>query len=228
MEYRDIRRIARENLEGNYWLSVTVAFVAAIFGALITNASVSIDVDAEYIQRFPQIIKKMLILAGSVGGTLSLVQLILGGTVQLGYAKYLLNQHNHATLDIKDLFSQFDRFKEGFLQHFLRGLYVILWSLLFIIPGIIKAISYSMTPFIMAENPDMTAKQAIEASKELMDGHKGELFMLGLTFFGWLLLCVLTLGIGTFFLNPYMNAAYAAFYKNITAPKAANPDYYTN
>ena len=221
MTYNDIRRIARENLAGNYWQSVCVAFVAAIFGALITNASVSIDVDAEYIQRFPQIIKKMLILAGSVGGTLSLVQLILGGTVQLGYAKYLLNQHNHATLDIKDLFSQFDRFKEGFLQHFLRGLYVILWSLLFIIPGIIKAISYSMTPFIMAENPDMTAKQAIEASKELMDGHKGELFMLGLTFFGWLLLCVLTLGIGSFFLNPYLNAAYAAFYKDLTAPKDA-------
>jgi len=74
----------------------------------------------------------------------------------------------------------------------------------------------------MAENPDMTAKEAIEASKQLMDGHKGELFMLGLTFFGWIILCVLTLGIGTFFLNPYMNAAYAAFYKNLTAPVPEN------
>lgn len=219
MTYSDIRRVARENLKGNYWPSVAVAFVAAIFGALITSASVSIDIDAEQLQRFPELFKKILILAGSVGGTLSLVQLILGGTVQLGYAKYLLNQYNHASLDIKDLFSQFDRFKEGFLQHFLRTLYIFLWALLFIIPGIIKSLSYSMTPFIMAENPDMTAKEAIEASKQLMDGHKGELFMLGLTFFGWILLCVLTLGIGTFFLNPYMNAAYAAFYKNLTAPE---------
>lgn len=222
MTYSDIRRIARENLEGNYWQSVTVAFVAAIFGALITSASVNIDIDAEQLQRFPELFKKILILAGSVTGTLSLVQLILGGTVQLGYAKYLLNQYNRATLDIKDLFSQFDRFKEGFLQHFLRTLYTFLWALLFIIPGIIKSLSYAMTPFIMAENPDMTAKEAIEASKQLMDGHKGELFVLGLTFFGWILLCVLTLGIGTFFLNPYMNAAYAAFYKNLTAPVPEN------
>lgn len=219
MEYRDIRRIARENLEGNYWLSVAVAFVAAIFGALIASGGVNINVDAEWLQHFPDFLKKVLILAGSVGGTLSLVQLILGGTVQLGYARYLLNQYNHAALDIKDLFSQFDRFKEGFLQHLLRTLYVFLWSLLFIIPGIVKGLAYSMTPFIMAENPDMTAKEAIKASQELMDGHKGELFTLGLTFFGWLLLCALTLGIGSFFLNPYMNAAYAAFYRDITESK---------
>ena len=220
MTYSDIRRVARENLQGNYWKSVGVAFVAAIFGALITSTGTSIDLDAEQIQHFPELLKKVLIIVGSVGGTLSLVQLILGGTVQLGYAKYLLNQHNHAALDIKDLFSQFDRFKQGFLQHLLRSLYVILWSLLFIIPGIIKAISYSMTPFIMAENPDITAKEAIEASKQLMDGHKGELFTLGLTFFGWILLCALTLGIGSFFLNPYINAAYATFYKELTTPRA--------
>lgn len=219
MTYSDIRRVARENLQGNYWQSVTVAFVAAIFGALITSSNISIDVDAEHLQRIPEFFKKVLILVGSAAGTLSLVQLILGGTVQLGYAKYLLNQHNHASLDIKDLFSQFDRFKHGFLQLFLRSLYTILWTLLFIIPGIIKSLSYSMTPFIMAENPDMTAKEAIEASKQLMDGHKGELFVLGLTFFGWDLLCLLTLGIGTFFLNPYVNAAYAAFYKDLTSSR---------
>lgn len=219
MSYSDYRRVARENLQGNYWQSVAVAFVAAIFGALIASGGVSINVDAEWLQHFPDFLKKVLILAGSVGGTLSLVQLILGGTVQLGYARFLLNQYNHASLDIKDLFSQFDRFKEGFLQHLLRTLYVFLWSLLFIIPGIVKGLAYSMTPFIMAENPDMTAKEAIKASQELMDGHKGELFTLGLTFFGWLLLCALTLGIGSFFLNPYMNAAYAAFYRDITESK---------
>lgn len=220
MTYSDIRRIARENLTGNYWQSVTVAFVAAIFGALITSAGVNVEIREEWVREIPNTVRTFLILAGSAAGTLSLVQLILGGTVQLGYTKYLLNQYNHASLDIKDLFSQFDRFREGFLQHFLRTLYIFLWSLLFIIPGIIKSLSYSMTPFIMAENPDMTAKEAIEASKQLMDGHKGELFMLGLTFIGWILLCGLTLGIGSFFLNPYMNAAYAAFYKELTASKA--------
>ncbi len=87
------------------------------------------------------------------------------------------------------------------------------------IPGIIKGYAYAMTPFIMAENPQMTAREAIKRSQELMDGHKWELFCLGFSFIGWNLLTVLTLGIGTFFLNPYMNAAYAAFYREKISPK---------
>ena len=76
-----------------------------------------------------------------------------------------------------------------------------------------------MTPFIMAENPDLTANEAIKLSQERMRGHKGELFWLGLTFFGWSLLAALTGGIGNIFLNPYMNAAYAAFYRDQISPK---------
>lgn len=221
MTYSDYRRVARENLEGNYWQSVLVAFVAALFGAVLTGGTIfSLNVDAELLDTLPKIIVRYLMIMGSISGFLGLVRFIVGGTVQLGYTQYLLKQHNHAHFDIHDLFSQFDRFKDGFLQSFLRGLYITLWSLLFIIPGIIKSFSYAMTPFIMAENPDMTAKEAIEASKQMMDGHKGELFMLDLTFIGWELLAALTLNIGYIFLNPYKNAAYTAFYKNLTAPKA--------
>lgn len=221
MTYSDYRRVARENLEGNYWQSVLVAFVAALFGAVLTGGTIfSLNVDAELLDTLPKIIVRYLMIMGSISGFLGLVRFIVGGTVQLGYTQYLLKQHNHAHFDIHDLFSQFDRFKDGFLQSFLRGLYITLWSLLFIIPGIIKSFSYAMTPFIMAENPDMTAKEAIEASKQMMDGHKGELFMLDLTFIGWEILAALTLNIGYIFLNPYKNAAYTAFYKNLTAPKA--------
>ena len=78
-----------------------------------------------------------------------------------------------------------------------------------------------MTPFIMAENPEMTASEAITASKEMMDGHKGELFTLDLTFIGWDLLCLFTLNIGHLWLNPYKNAAYAVFYKDLTASRHA-------
>lgn len=221
MTYSDYRRVARENLEGNYWQSVLVAFVAALFGAVLTGGTIfNLNVDAELLDTLPKIIVRYLMIMGSISGFLGLVRFIVGGTVQLGYTQYLLKQHNHAHFDIHDLFSQFDRFKDGFLQSFLRGLYITLWSLLFIIPGIIKSFSYAMTPFIMAENPDMTAKEAIEASKQMMDGHKGELFMLDLTFIGWEILAALTLNIGYIFLNPYKNAAYTAFYKNLTAPKA--------
>ena len=218
MTYSEIRQAALDNLRGNYWLSVLVAFVAVLLGGIITGGTIfRVDVDTEVFHHLPRFIVRYLAIMGSVSGFFALVQFIIGGTVQLGYAKYLLKQHDHASFDIHDLFSQFDRFKEGFLQNFLRNLYIFLWSFLLIIPGIVKSYSYAMTPFIMAENPDMSAKEAIEASKQLMHGHKDELFTLDLTFFGWSLLAALTLNIGHIFLNPYKNAAYAVFYKELTA-----------
>lgn len=228
MSYSDYRRIARENLAGNWGQSILVAFVAALFGALLTRASFSISIDAEILSKLPMFVQRYLALAAKIASVLSLVQFVAGGTVQLGYTQYLLKQYNKESFDIKDLFSQFNRFAQGFLQHFLRSLYVILWSLLLVIPGIVKSYSYAMTPFIMAENPDMTANEAITASRELMDGHKGELFVLELTFFGWILLNILTLGIGSLALNPYMNAARAAFYKDLTAPRTQNTEFIAN
>ena len=220
MRSKDLRRIAWESLTGNYWPSVLAAFVAAIFGALIFSSSVSFDIDLDtlkkYFENAPQFVDIFAITAGSVTGTFSLVAFILGGVVQLGYAQYLLKQYDRKERQVRDLFSQFDRFKQGFLQSLLRGLYVMLWALLFVIPGIIKALSYSMTPFIMAENPEMNAKDAIKASEQLMNGHKWELFCLGFSFIGWNILSIMALGIGSIFLNPYTNAAHAAFYRHIT------------
>ena len=79
-----------------------------------------------------------------------------------------------------------------------------------------------MTPFIMAEHPELTASEAIRASKQMMNGNKWELFCLHLSFFGWVLLCGLTLNIGNIFLNPYMNAAYAAFYRRVSVSDPYN------
>lgn len=219
----DLRRVARENLAGNWGMSVLTAFVASLFGALLVSSSVkfNINLPEEYAYSMPELLIRIAAITASIGSLLSFASFIMGGTIQLGYTKYLLKQHNKANFELKDLFSQFDRFGQGFAQRFLRGLYILLWSLLFIIPGIVKSYSYAMTPFIMAENPDMTASEAINASKQMMDGHKGELFILGLSFIGWQILCVFTLGIGTLFLNPYMNAAYAAFYKDLTSGRAA-------
>ena len=93
------------------------------------------------------------------------------------------------------------------------------------IPGIIKSLGYAMTPFLMAENPYLTASEAIKLSQEKMRGHKGELFWLGLTFIGWSILATLTGGIGYFFLNPYINAAYAAFYRDKISHKTPTGSY---
>lgn len=223
MDAPQLRLKARESLTGEYWYAVLTALVASIFGALMAGGG-SFDFNikkdlTEIFGQLPKFLRVYLAVAGSLAGTVSFVSFILGGVVQIGYAGYLLKQHDSEIHNLKDIFSQFDRFGQGFLQMLLRNLYIFLWGLLFLIPGIVKSFAYSMTPFIMAENPDMTAQEAIRLSKEKMDGHKGELFWLSLTFFGWSLLAALTGGIGYIFLNPYVNAAYAAFYRDKISPK---------
>ena len=218
MEARNIRRIAREKLAGNWAAAMGVGLAAALLGASIAGGTVSINVDEDLVYFLPEWVQSLYNFILIPAFILSLAQIIMGGTVQIGYARYLLKQHDQKDRDVGELFSDFDRFGRGFLQMLLRSLYVILWSLLFIIPGIIAGLSYAMTPFIMAEYPELTASEAISASKEMMDGYKTDLFILGLTFFGWQLLCLLTLGIGNLFLRPYMDAAYAAFYNSIKQP----------
>lgn len=219
MSASDLRKRARDSLVGNYWPAVLTAFVAAILGGLLTSQSVSLQLNDDFVQTlwqdFPSVAAIYLATMGGIGTILSIVAFVIGGVVQMGYAKYLLQQQDGKSGDIKDLFSQFDYFAQGFLQSLLRTIFIVLWSLLFVIPGIVKAFSYAMTPFIMAENPGMKARDAINASKQMMQGHKGELFCLHLSFIGWYILCGFTLGIGIVFLNPYVNAAYAAFYRNI-------------
>ena len=222
MEASEIRLRARVTLQGQWLPSVLTALIASIFGALITsgNSNFEINLDTELLEGLPSFVRVIFIALASVVVIIAIGRMIVGGPVQLGYAQYLLKQQDGVESGVQDLFSQFHRIGQGFLQYFLRSLFTMLWSLLFIIPGIVKSFSYAMTPFIMAENPQMTAREAIEASKQMMDGHKGELFWLNLTFFGWSILCVFTLGIGFLFLIPYMNASYAVFYRSISRPAA--------
>ena len=218
MTSSELRAIARRNLEGTWGISVGVALVAALLGGLIvgTGSNINFNFNEDTVRNLPPIFWTMLLPLVSVAGLLGIVSFILGGTVELGYAKFLLKQYDRKQLQFSDLFSQFERFGTGFAQKFLRTLYTCLWALLLVIPGIVKGLSYAMTPFILEEHPEMTASEAIKASQKLMDGHKMDLFILGLTFIGWQILACLTMGIGFLFLNPYMNAAYAAFYRSIS------------
>lgn len=229
MNASELRLKARQSLKGNYWNAVLMAFLAAIFGALIVNGG-TFDLDFKQevptvLQDLPKIVARVLLAVIGTFSALSLVHLILGGVVQLGYAQYLLKQQDREISATKDLFSQFDRFKEGFLQLFLRKLFVALWSLLLVIPGVYKSFAYSMTPFLMAEDPTLSARAAMRLSEEKMDGHKWELFCLELSFIGWILLAVITFGVGEIFLAPYMNAAFAAFYRDKISPKTATVSY---
>ena len=100
---------------------------------------------------------------------------------------------------------------------FLTALFIWLWSLLLIIPGIIAAFSYAMVPFILDDNPEISGYEAIRRSKAMMKGHKFDLFYLLLSFIGWGILCMFTLGIGFLWLLPYMNTSIASFYEDIKA-----------
>ena len=101
--------------------------------------------------------------------------------------------------------------------YLLMYIFIILWSFLFIIPGIVKAFSYAMTPYILEENPELSANDAIDRSRAMMKGHKFDLFYLYLSFIGWGILCLLTLGIGFLWLTPNMSTATAAFYEDVKA-----------
>lgn len=234
MEAKILRRRARANLAGNWGVSIGIAVVASLLGGLIAGVSFLPDLEVKVpfstpaiqaflnaLQKFADSLNKGIQIGNFTlsfrSGIFGFAAFLIGGVLQIGYADFLLKQHDGQEADFSDLFSKFDYFGTGFAQHFLRGLYVALWGMLLIIPGIIKSYAYAMTPFLLAENPNLTASQAITLSKELMDGHKSELFILELTFLGWDILAALTLNLGNIALNPYKNAAYAAFYRQIQA-----------
>lgn len=143
------------------------------------------------------------------------ISLIIGGPFTYALARIFLRIYRHEVIDIGQLFEGFSEFTRTFTANALITLYVILWSLLLIIPGIIAALGYSMTFFIMAENPNIQATEAMRKSKEMMMGHKGELCLLGLSFIGWLILSIFTMGIGLLWLESYMYTSSVIFYHKI-------------
>lgn len=223
MNASDYRAIAREKLAGNWKTAVIIALIAWFLGGLIVSASldISIEVDEDTTYAIPAI-QTWVINTLRIGTIMSIVHFIVGGVIRQGYAAYLLKQQDGEAGEIGELFSQFHRFGDGFCLQLLQRLFVALWMILLVIPGIVKSFSYAMAPFLMAENEDMTASEAITASRELMNGHKWELFCLRFSFLGWDLLSIVTFGIGALFLNPYMNAAEAAFYRSL-CPKRLSP-----
>jgi uncharacterized membrane protein len=150
-----------------------------------------------------------------LGTVASLLLLPLGW----GYAVTFLSnaRGEEDPFNVSRMFDGYKDFSRIFTTVLLTQIYILLWILLFIIPGIIKSLSYAMTPFVLRDNPEMKNNAAIELSMKMMDGHKGELFWLYLTFIGWGILCILTLGIGYFWLAPYMQASMAQFYEEVKA-----------
>ncbi len=237
----DFRRIARESLQGKWGIALGTGLVAALLGGTIGSGGASVNANSAGVQQrissgelesifYSDTFRLLLPLIFIIGAILtvwSLVMLVLGGAVSLGYAKFNLNLVDGQPPRFDDLFSEFHRIWPAFCLKFLMGLFVGLWSLLFVIPGILAAYSYAMAPYILAENPNMTAREAITASKEMMRGNRWRLFCLGFSFIGWAILAALTLGIGTLWLRPYEEVAQAAFYRDLSGTGARETDGYT-
>nr|MDK2851550.1 hypothetical protein [Candidatus Cloacimonadota bacterium] len=149
------------------------------------------------------------------GSLFAIGAILVYGPLSYGAANILLKVLNSEKVEISMLFSGFDDFADTLSAGLLIMLYVFLWSLLFIIPGIIAAFSYSMTFYIMRENPEMSPSQAMAASKHMMYGHKWQLFDLYFSFLGWILLCIISFGIASIYVTPYMSVSTAVFYADL-------------
>jgi uncharacterized membrane protein len=182
-----IRQMARESLQGKWGLAIgtNVLYILAAIA----------------IQAVPKI------------GTF--ISLIISGPLALGLTIFSLSISRNQDAKTEQLFQGFNKFGTAAGAYLLTILFSLLWGLLLIVPGIIAAISYSMTFYILADDDSISAMDAIDKSKKMMDGYKWKYFRLILVFFGLALLCILTLGIGFLWLLPYIQVSNAKFYDDL-------------
>lgn len=144
-----------------------------------------------------------------------IISILISGPMAIGLAIFALSISRKQDAKLSQIFDGFQKFSVGLGAYILLIIFVILWMLLLIVPGIIAALSYSQTFYIIAENDSIGSLEAITKSKEMMRGKKWKLFCLGFRFLGWALLSVLSLGIGLLWLMPYMTVSFAKFYDDI-------------
>lgn len=212
----------------NLWTCIAACLVVGFlggesYGAVVSSGFSQSTVEVEELEHSISGISQQQLLFASIvflvvfGVTMIFAlafSILVGNIMTVGGRRYFMENRQHRT----EIGQVFYGFRNGRYSHvvwtmFLRGLYTFLWSLLFFIPGIIKSYSYMMVPYILAENPHMDANRAITLSRKMMDGHKAEAFVIGLSFIGWNLLGIMTFGIlNIVYVCPYMNATYAEFY----------------
>lgn len=216
LKAKDFRQSAREALKGKWKQAGIAGLIAGILGGNILYKGYATgsttNVAGENIEQFSF---EVIIIALVMIVVVSAVMILIGSLVGLGYAKFNLSLFQGEEADVKQVFSERKRYKDCFVLYLLQIIYITIGSICLVIPGIIAFYAYSMAPYIMVENPELSAKEAMKASKELMKGNKWRLFCLSFSFIGWDILAALSFGIGHIVLCPYVEAAGAAFYRAI-------------
>lgn len=207
----ELRAQARERLEGQWGTFVLMTFLMLVIQTILQIPG--------YIGSLLEILSPENVLASLSFSNISNILSLLALPLSWGLTVSLLRNHREESVDLENLFDGFrgGRYTRVFCALFLVRLFTILWTLLLIIPGIMKAFSYALTPYILLDEPELTARQAITRSCEIMQGRRWKLFCLYLNFIGWGILSLLTFGIGFLWLAPYMNASIAAFYEDARA-----------
>lgn len=219
----DHRANARDALRGNWGVAVLVCFLASLISGAGTNVSINYE-DGQPVQvHLPESLQ--LILEDYLGVAVSVIfliaavllvaGLILGGVMQLGKARYFLNLMDRKEAQVGDLFGSFHRFLPAMIMNLLSGAATFLGMMLLVVPGILATYGLALAPYILQEDPECTATEALSRSWNMMKGHKWELFCLEISFIGWGILSAFTLGIGGLFLAPYTEAAKASFYRSL-------------
>lgn len=203
----------------NYVSAVVVALLMGIFGTVSGESS------ARRVSENSDIYSGNLFNVGMITGLLAgiatvvilivlVAKVFVGNLLKMGgYRFFILNQTAQPGIG-----TLLDGFRSGHyvnivLTMFLRDLFTTLWSLLLVVPGIVKHYEYLMVPYIIAENPAMDYKEAFQISKQMMDGEKMEAFIMDLSFIGWYLLSAVTCGLlAIFYVNPYVQASFAEMY----------------
>lgn len=196
----EIRQEVRRLITGKWNAGALVVFIFAIF-----------QVVSSLLQGSPEEGTGMM-------GIAMIYTLLVLYPLNISCAKIFLDLAREGeTPDVGQLFYAFRKplYGKAVLLQLLTVIFTLLWTLLLIVPGIIKGLSYSMAPYILLDNPELTPIEAINKSQEMMRGHKMDLFLMQLGFVGWILLSFLTLGIAFFWVGAYYDTVFAKFYMEL-------------
>ena len=223
----ELKQNAKDVLRNNYWMAFAVSLVYSLITGIVSSGSSFVNNSSSGsapgtgagLEISPEMLGALLLIA-LLG---SLIGLVIGfvlsffvfGPMQVGMVRYYMESRN-GTSSFGQLFYGFKRnYMNTATAMFLTNLFVSLWSLLLIVPGIIKGLAWSQVPYILAENPNLSGARARAISAQMTDGQKWEIFVLQLSFLGWILLGSLLCGIGLFFVEPYVQATYAELYAKL-------------
>ena len=222
----ELKNRAKNVLKGNYWPAFLVSLVIIITGGshnrgeIGSSAGSSGGAEAGGSAFFDF---EIALIVGTVVLLIILLRIFIGYVLEVGGRKYFI-ELSEGESEISYLGYGFknNNYFQIFWTMLLRSIYIILWSLLLIIPGIIKFYAYRMVPYILADNPEIGHKRAIKISKKMTQGEKWDIFILDLSFLGWFILGTLFFGIGIFFVQPYYDATNAELYLNLRKEAVAN------